>query len=216
MSTRHNKRFVLAHRRQQVAELYLQGLAQSTIAEQLAVAQATVSADLEHIRKLWQESAIRDFAEVRSREMQKLDLIEREAWAAWQRSQKPAQSAVVTGSAPGPGQQSRKTMKNQYGDPRFLQQVNQCISQRRGLLGLDVLPAPVTPQETFDANVSLEVRRQRVFALAAAVTAGGRIGTAGTGPDQGQPGDVRDGDQRRALENGTPPLPPGPDPPAGD
>ncbi len=213
MATRHNRRFVLAHRRQQVADLYLQGLPQATIAEQLKIAQATVSSDLEHVRKMWQASSDRDFAEIRAREMQKLDMLERAAWAGWERSQKPAQSATVTGE--GNGQQTRKSMKHQTGDPRFLQQVHNCISQRRGLLGLDVLPAALTPEEQFDANVSLEVRRRRILALAAAVSEGGRIGAAGTGTDHGQPGDVRDGDQRRALENGPPPLPPGPDDPPG-
>jgi len=28
-------------------------------------------------------------------------------------------------------------MKNQHGDPRFLDQVNKCITHRRALLGLD-------------------------------------------------------------------------------
>ena len=215
MATRHNRRFVLAHRRQQVAELYLQGLPQATIAEQLHIAQATVSADLDYIRKMWQASSVRDFGEVRAKEMDKLDLIEREAWAGWQRSQKPAQSAVISGAPPGTGQQTRKTMKNQNGDPRFLQQINHCISQRRGLLGLDVLPAALTPEEQFDANVSLEVRRQRILVLATAVSQGERIGPAGTGTDHGLPGNLCDGNQRRALENGAPSVAPGPDDPAG-
>src|SRR5258707_1188100 len=139
MGNRFNRRFAVEKRRRQVVELYLQGTAQGAIAEQLGISQSTVSDDLKAVRKLWRESSIRDFDELRSIELEKIDLIEREAWAAWKRSQKPAQSAVVTGE--GAGQRSSKSMKNQVGDPRFLVLVIQCIAQRRALLGLDVLPA---------------------------------------------------------------------------
>lgn len=47
----------------------------------------------------------------------------------------------------GGSARARKTVKNQHGDPRFLEQVQKCVAQRRALLGLDAptLVAPVTP-----------------------------------------------------------------------
>jgi len=192
--------FAVSHRRKQVAELYLKGSSQPAIAEQLAVCQSTVSGDLKATQQEWRESAIRDFDELRAVELQKIDLIEREAWNAWERSQKPAQSAVVTGE--GHDQKARKSMKHQYGDPRFLILVAQSINQRRALLGLDVQPVAKPPETQLNVNVPIEVRWERIRTLIAAVGECERFGANGTGSDPGQPGNIRDGGQRGPLENG--------------
>ena len=211
MSTKDNDDLAIIQRRKQVAELYLQGWSQPAIAQHLDVCQATICRDLKAIRQDWRDSAIRDFDSLRDTELQKLDLIEKEAWSAWQRSQKPAQSAVITGD--GGDQKARKSMKHQYGDPRFLQLVTHCIGQRRAILGLDVV-APTAPQENpFDAPISLEVRRERVLALLSAIGDRERIGGTRAPVDHVQPGSVRTGDQRGTLENGSPSVVPGSDSP---
>ncbi len=78
----------IAHRRQAVADLYLQGWSQTTIAEHVGVNQSTISHDLKALQEKWQEAASRDIDLARAIELQKLDRVEREAWAAWERSQK--------------------------------------------------------------------------------------------------------------------------------
>jgi predicted transcriptional regulator len=135
----------IAHRRQAVADLYLQGWTQTAIAKQLGAAQSTVSADLKAIEAQWRESAVRDFDIVRGVELRKLERIEREAWEAWERTKKPAQSAVMT--TDGEQQKTQKTVKEQHGDPRFLEAIQRCIASRRALLGLDapVRVAPTSP-----------------------------------------------------------------------
>jgi DNA-binding CsgD family transcriptional regulator len=152
MPTGHNQRFRATKRRHEVAELYLQGWSQLAIAEKLGVTQSTVSHDLEKVQAEWRASGIRNFDLIREVELRKLDRIEREGWAAWERSQKPTQSAVVTDQGGGSGQRTRKSLKNQIGDPRFLELVNKCIAQRRTLLGLDaplqVADVTPTPLET--------------------------------------------------------------------
>jgi len=162
MSSPQNQRFARAERRHKVSELYLQAWSQSAIAHELGVTQSTVSSDIRAVQDQWKASGIRNFDLIRELELRKLDRLEREAWAAWERSQKPVQSAVVTGA--GAGQQTRKSMKNQVGDPRFLEQVNKCIAQRRTLLGLDapLQVADVTPlpSETPDQRRS---RLQQIF-----------------------------------------------------
>ncbi len=203
MGNRFNRRFAVEKRRRQVVELYLQGTGQGAIAEQLRISQSTVSDDLKAVRKQWRDSAIRDFDELRSIELEKIDLIEREAWAAWKRSQKPAQSAVVTGE--GAGQRTSKSMKHQVGDPRFLVLVSQSIAQRRALLGLDVLPTAASTEELFDANVRPEVRYERIMALATAICERDRNGAAGAGFDGGQPGHARDGDEQGGVDSGPAP-----------
>ena len=97
-----------------MAELYVKGWFQTAIARELAISQPTVCQDLQAIRKQWRESAIRDFDAARELELQKLNRVEREAWAAWERSQQPAQSAVMSGD--GVGQHTRKAMHSQHGE----------------------------------------------------------------------------------------------------
>jgi hypothetical protein len=135
----------ITQRRQRVAELYVKGWFQTAIARELAMSQPTVCQDLQAIRKQWRESAIRDFDAARELELQKLDRVEREAWAAWERSQQPAQSAVVSGD--GAGQHTHKSLHTQHGDLRALDTVLKCNAARRSMLGLDAPTriAPVMP-----------------------------------------------------------------------
>lgn len=145
MPVKKSTKLAVAKRRRDVAELYVQGLTQMVIADRVGVSQPTISDDLKKIHIEWRESRIRDFDAARDLELQKLDRAESEAWEAWEKSKKPAQSAVVTGE--GADQKTRKTMKNQYGDPRYLDVVLKCVAARRDLLGLDapVQVAPVMP-----------------------------------------------------------------------
>ena len=116
------EKVALAKRRHQVSELYVQGHKQTAIAGHVGVSQQTVSNDLKAIQNEWRNSSVRDFDAVRDKELEKLDRVERESWAAWERSQKPVQSAVV--SSGGDRQKTQKTVKEQHGDPRYLEQMS--------------------------------------------------------------------------------------------
>src|SRR5437763_1593460 len=129
MSAKPVRKLAIAERRQKVAKLYLQGRSQMEIAQELRITQATISKDIDRIRIAWRESAIRDFDAQRDLEIARLNQIEREAWLAWERSQQPAQSAVVNGATGA--QNARRTMKHQYGDPRFLDLALRCGEERR-------------------------------------------------------------------------------------
>lgn len=166
MAKRKDSDLKVAQRQQQVAELHLKSWSQAAIAQHLGVAQSTVSADLKALAKYWRESAVRDFDLCREIEVQKLNRIESESWAAWERSQKPAQSADIVGTATATAP-TRKRIKNQYGDPRFLGILNQCMVSRRALLALDA--APRGPESDPDAGITLEVRRARVLAIFTAI-----------------------------------------------
>ena len=157
--------------------------------------------DMQHVRRQWEVQAVSNFDQLRARELQKLDYLERESWAAWEQSKKPAQSAVVTDQGTGAAQKTRKSLKHQIGDPRFLEQINKCITQRRALLGLDVLPVLPAP-EGFDVQLSLDQRRERVFALVAAFSQYQRIGGTGAAIDHLESGGVRPGDEPGTLADG--------------
>jgi predicted transcriptional regulator len=151
----------IEQRRQQVGEFYVKGSTQSQMARELGVSQSTVSADLKAIRGEWRDSRIRDFDEAVAVELKKIDHLEREAWSGWERSQQPAESTKVTQD--GSGKKAEKIVKQQQGDPRYLEQVHRCIAARRTLLGLDAPTriAPTSPdgRESYHAHVMAELMR---------------------------------------------------------
>ena len=158
---------IILHRQQQVSELRLRGWSQQAIADRLGVAQKTISLDLKTIRRCWQKAALVDFAQAQAEELQKIEQLEREAWAAWESSRKPAQSAVVVGDD---AKKTKKTVKNQFGNPRFLQVVHDCIRSRRAILGLDA-PRKLAATDAEGRTLTLTdllVRMHRAPALDAA------------------------------------------------
>jgi Putative ATPase subunit of terminase (gpP-like) len=154
------RKMVIARRRQQAADLYLKGWTQTAIAEHLGVRQKTVCTDLQVVRGEWRGSMIRDFDLLREEELKKLAVLEQEAWAAWERSQKPAQEARVKD---GDQSKATKTMKTRTGDPRFLEVILRCNVSRRLLLGLDapVKVAPTSPdgEQAYHSFVMAELMR---------------------------------------------------------
>jgi DNA-binding transcriptional ArsR family regulator len=207
------KKVDVLRRREEVAERYIRGQTQCEIAEALGVSQPTISYDLKAIQKAWRESAIFDFNEAVGRELLRLEQLEREAWRAWERSQKPSQSAVVRGE--GNNGKSAKTMRSRDGDPRFLEVIFKCSASRRALLGLDAAPPP-REGGTTDVNVTVEVRRERVLGIIAALGDRERTGIPGAEPAVIESGDVRPVDERRQVETSPPPGLPGPGDHRGD
>ena len=199
MPVKKSKKIAIAKRREKVADLYLQGWTQCQIAEQVDVKQSTVSDDLKKIQTAWRASSVRDFDQARELELRKIDRIEREAWAAWERSQKPAQTSTTSDETHQ--RKTRRQMRNQYGDPRFLEQVNKCIASRRAILGLD---APVRTEIKTDGHTVVE-RRDRIVTVVAALR--DRAGThdAGAGPGGNQPRLLRSDSEPGSVDAGTSP-----------
>jgi predicted transcriptional regulator len=117
-----NKRFEVALRRERVAEMYLQGMSQNQIAKQIGMSQKSISNDIVEIRTQWVNSSIRDFDAMRGEQLAKIDRVEAEYCAAWERSK-----------------------ANGDDDPRYMQGVERCVDQRCKLLGLN---APVRTEIT--------------------------------------------------------------------
>ena len=132
----------LAARRREVANLTHKGWTQAAIASHLKIPQGTVSRDLAAMREVWREFPVYDFDKVRFEQLQKIDLIEAEAWAAWQRSQEQRRSAALTRGKTG--EQSRTSLQDQYGDPRYLREIARCVTQRYEMIG--VQPPEVPPE----------------------------------------------------------------------
>jgi hypothetical protein len=192
MSVKPSRKLEIVQRRQRVAELYLQGWQQEAIATELAIRQPMVSEDLAKIREAWRESAIRDFDAARDLELARLDRIEREAWAAWERSKQPSQSATVNGEAGS--QTAKRTVKHQNGDPRFLDLALRCNEARREILGI---ASPVKLAETTPDGQPL-TREERMIHIKAILSE--QFGVAALLPgetetsDEAQPGAEAAGD----------------------
>ncbi len=104
MGTKLSKKLEAIERRKKVSELRLKGWGQVEIANELQVRQSTISLDIKLICKAWRESSIRDFDDSRELELAKINKVEREAWAGYERSQQPHQSATTDGQAGAEGE----------------------------------------------------------------------------------------------------------------
>ena len=103
MPPQQGQKLAILQRRQRVSDLYLQGRPLHSISEELRVPMTTLWRDLKAIQKEWRSSTIRNFDEQVEQELKKLDLVEREAWEAYERSKKPAQEAHVRDNDPTRG-----------------------------------------------------------------------------------------------------------------
>jgi hypothetical protein len=134
----------------QITRLYLQGRTQRDIAEVVGVSQGQVNHDLKLIQTRWRESSIMDMNEAKQRELERLDILEREYWAAWEQSKNERTRARQESdgkSKDGKPNVVRATMEREQrdGNPAFLAGVMSCIERRCKLLGLD---APVKSELT--------------------------------------------------------------------
>ena len=185
------KKLTILKRRQQVAKLSLQGWTQLAIAEELSVSQPTISTDLKALQQEWLELASQDVELARAKMWAELEMVKREACKAWERSQQPAETYVVSGQSEN--RQMRRTRKQQHGDPRFLELVRKTIDQQAELLGLN-RPAS-SDEDQQDAELDREARQKRLTHLIVSLhdrkeaagkpSAAGRSGRAG--PDDQQP-----------------------------
>lgn len=128
-----------ANRRVKVAEMYLTGKSQTEIAVHFGINQSSISRDIKAIQKAWLNQAVSSFDVMQSRELARIDQLEREYWDAWERScQSLETTAVVKGRMNDGkmiGDEATKTIKTQAGDPRFLNGIQWCIEQRLKIFG---------------------------------------------------------------------------------
>lgn len=112
----------------------------------------TVHKDVQRLLKEWRETRIENFDHVVQLELERIDDIIKEAWAAWDKSKtdyekkKAKQQGVPVGEEDGNGnggdgvitvkmEQQREEVVC-YGDPRYLEIVHKNLIERRKLLGL--------------------------------------------------------------------------------
>jgi len=121
-----------------ISELILKGWSQKRIADYLEVSQPQVSYDLKEIRKEWLESSHINVDLERKIAMKRLELIEREAWDAWDRSQQPeiTELAERLNEKINKEKVSRKSV-TRVGDVNFLTKILDVCKERHSILGLN-------------------------------------------------------------------------------
>lgn len=142
-------RLQIEKRRQDISALYLQQKTQVEIAVLLGMDQQLVSYDLKAIHARWLKEAVQNLDERKALELQKIDAVEREAWAAWERSQAPRKITLTESTEGGesilengtrvpksPLRKASVRREGQGGDPRFLERIQKCIDQRCAILGV--------------------------------------------------------------------------------
>jgi hypothetical protein len=142
------RKLLILERRRRVAAALVRGQSQWQIAQTEGVDPAQISRDLSAIRQEWRQSALIDFEARQAEELARIDAVEAEAWAAWDRSKQDTerrQARTVT-TPSGQRTEASRVESVQCGDPRFLTQIMACVKHRCDLLGLSVTRvAPVTP-----------------------------------------------------------------------
>jgi hypothetical protein len=122
-------------RRREVARRYSRGEAQWEIARALRVNAATITRDLDAVRKEWRAEALGDLGKVVAEQLARIDECERQAWAGWAKSQENAET--LRAKKRGDVAETEKVSKGQAGDPRFLDVVLRCVERRCKLLGIE-------------------------------------------------------------------------------
>jgi hypothetical protein len=146
-------------RRAKVAEMYLACIPQVDIAKALDVSIQTILIDIKEMRQEWRDSR-QEFAESAfTEQLVRIDRVEREAWAAWERSQKPAKATIETSS--DEKSETREESREQYGDPQLLNTALKAIEHRRKLLGLD---APVKSETKNETTITAPLQSREAMA----------------------------------------------------
>jgi hypothetical protein len=145
--------------KEEVRRLLARRYTQAQVAAELQITQQAVSKWKKKIEADAQAAAADRAVEIRAT-LDSLAEVEREAWAAWERSKRPAvERRRERGSGPeGPIRKVQRTTRYQIGDPSFLNLILGCQTQRRALLGLD---APTKAQEYIMQELRAGLERLR-------------------------------------------------------
>lgn len=137
--------------REEIAALKLRGRTLQQIAEKVGISVMTVRRELKTLIGEWQESAREDIAAVKACELQKLDVLEEEAWAEWERSKldwrkQSTKDGGVNAKGEAAGPETKVETGGQCGDPRYLQALLGIQERRAKIFGIDA-PSKVAPTD---------------------------------------------------------------------
>ncbi|QDV26342.1 hypothetical protein [Aureliella helgolandensis] len=127
------RHFERLQRLPRVVKSYLQGLSILEIAEKEGVRRSLIDKDMRYARGIWRKRVEESAEEYLDRELEKLNLIETEAWAAWERSKLSTLETMREKGEDGKVKR-RRVVRQNYGDPRFLDQARKIVDDRCKML----------------------------------------------------------------------------------
>lgn len=133
-----------------IAELYKKGYSYRDIREEVmtrldlsSYSLRTVSKDVNRLLEEWRETRIENIDLALQLELQRIDDLIKEAWAAWDKSKTDYERKKAKQQGiPGCGEVVTVKVEQQkeeiicYGDPRYLDIIHKLLIERRKLLGL--------------------------------------------------------------------------------
>lgn len=157
-----------------IAQQRFKGVPFREIASELGVSVGYVYSEYKHVEEQWRAESRKSLDELKSRELAKIDLIEQEAWKAWERSCEQALKMREDYAFNSEGTRQRKKAQalreDQAGNPKFLDVIAKCIDRRCKLLGLDA--EIVQPAKEGAALSDLETRLQRYQGVLGVIAVG--------------------------------------------
>lgn len=129
---------ITTEKKQQIAERLGRDEPMAVIARAIGVSTYTVWRHAVMLREEWRLARIEAIERQRSRELEKLEMLEEEAMQAWEKSQEEEVRTEVTTADKENGKTTKEVRIGKSGDPRFLAQIERCIKGRREMLGLDL------------------------------------------------------------------------------
>lgn len=155
------ERLALLKRRDEVSALYFQGIPQYQIAERLGVDAAQVTRDLQFLERLWLEGAVENRDRWKAEEIARINHMEREAYAAWERSKQERETRTARNATRPKGAETETGLRKEQrcGDTEYLKTVQWCINKRCELRGLD---APKKAEVDLNARYADLTHEQRI------------------------------------------------------
>lgn len=127
-----------------IARLMVRGFSGREIAAQVEISESTAYDYMKRLESEWRNDAMASLDTIKGREIAKLDHIETEAWAEFEKSKTAKRRVLTRSDIIGDGDKNvklpteqRQTTEERLGDTRYLDVVFKCIQLRIKLLGLD-------------------------------------------------------------------------------
>lgn len=122
-----------------VATLYRRGHSIAQIADIEGVCYQQARLDVQHIRKRFTRSLIKDYDSMVQEKIMHIREVMREAWEQWDRSKLDEETVITENLSSEFGSRSKEGLqrKGKSGDVGYLNLILRCIESERTLLGLD-------------------------------------------------------------------------------
>lgn len=134
-------------RRAKVATLYHRGMMLKDIAVAVKASRTTVYEDIQDLHRQWVERAETEIEKAKVQQLQRLAWVEDEMSEAWEKSKEPGLTEFdeTTSGEDGDTRKRRKTIQRQTGNPKYMDSILRCVSERCKIMGLY---APVKVEST--------------------------------------------------------------------